>query len=256
MTRFVDVSNMSDLEIKQMNQIDEDDPRDNPYTYRNLARRNPYGYRKPTNKVKINYNADDVWAAAVQAQSINGMYAKVSDRDKNISQTNRQIVDALLMDTAQITQESRDKAVLVRQYFKAYTFKLLQGKTLNEFNNTAMLIAQRDDITTSYDVAVITSLPQSYENGTKRDNVESRINFARGGYLGTEGDKVTIKIEVVKYIYSQKWNTYYVTGLTDDDKVLFFAYNKPLNIGDHVTIQGTIKALRDNSTQLNRVKVI
>jgi hypothetical protein len=206
--------------------------------------------------VPINYNADDIWAAAVQAQSINGAYIKALEPGVIGSETNKQIVMRLLVDPTQITQESRDKAVLVRQYFKGLTFKVLQGKQLNEFNNTAMLIAERDIITTNYDIAVIISLPATYEKAIKRDDVDRRINFATGGYLGTVGDKVVIEFEVVKQLWSQKWNTWYITGITDADQVLFFAYKKQMNIGDRVTIQGTVKGTRDKSTQLNRVKVI
>ena len=63
MPGFIDVSNMTDLEIKRLGQIDEeDDPRDNPYTYRNLQKRNPYAYRKPFVKAPaFSYDADQVW---------------------------------------------------------------------------------------------------------------------------------------------------------------------------------------------------
>lgn len=258
MPGFVDVSNMSDLEIKRLGQIDDaDDPRDNPYSYRNLSRRNPYAYRKPmTPKVNINHNADDVWAASAQAFSINGSYIKAHAPGVTQPETNRQLVERLLADTSQITQESRDKGIEIRQYFKGFTFKVLQGKTLNEFNNTAMTIANCEIINSKYDLAVIVSLPATYEKSVKRDDVDRRISFASGGFLGDLDEKVKVEIEIVKQIWSDKWNTYYVTGLTDDDKVVFFAYKKQTNIGDRVTIQGTVKAFRDNSTQLNRVKVI
>lgn len=208
----------------------------------------------------LNFNADDVWAAACQAQRINGSYVKlsmISESDPAINQqSNRQIVEGLLADTSNISDEDREQGKKVRQYFQGFTFKILQGKALSEFNNTAMLIANRDVITSLYDVAVIASLPNSYEKSVERDNVDRRINFARGGYLGVIGDKVSIEIEVVKQIWSQKWNTYYITGITDDDKVLFFASKVNIEIGDRVKIQGAVKAHRDNSTQLNRVKVI
>jgi len=213
-------------------------------------------YQKPV----LNFNADDVWAAACQAQRINGSYVKlsmISESDPAINQqSNRQIVEGLLADTFNISDEDREQGKKVRQYFQGFTFKILQGKALSDFNNTAMLIANRDVITSLYDVAVIASLPNTYQKSIERDNVDRRINFARGGYLGTIGDKVSAEIEVVKQIWSQKWNTHYITGITDDDKVLFFASKVNIEIGDRVKIQGTVKAHRENSTQLNRVKVI
>ena len=114
------------------------------------------------------------------------------------------------------------------------------------------------EIESNYDVAVMASLPSCYERGVKRDSVDQRVKFATGGYIGSIGDKVTVTVEILKTMYSQKWNTNYVTGITSDDQAVFFAYNHIDNveIGNTYTITGTIKTYRDNSTQLNRVKVI
>lgn len=214
-------------------------------------------YQKPV----LNFNADDVWSAACAAQRINGRYIKLSmiteSKPDNPQVSNRAIVEGLLADTFSITDEDREQGKKVRSYFQAYTFKILQGKELSEFNNTAMLIANRDVITSTYDLAVICSLPSSYEKASKRDDVDRRINFARGGYVGTVGDKVNVTVEVVKRIWSEKWMTSFVTGITAEDQVVFFAFKNELEIGKTISIQGTVKGQRDpNTTQLNRVKVI
>jgi hypothetical protein len=119
-----------------------------------------------------------------------------------------------------------------------------------------MLLANRDVITGSYDVAVIASLPSCYERGVVRQTADQRVNFATGGFIGSIGGKVSVAIEVLKSIYSQKWMTHYVTGITSDDQVVFFAYKSELPIGKMYDIYGTVKAHRDTTTQLNRVKVI
>ena len=215
-------------------------------------------YQKPV----LNFNADDVWSAACQAQQVNGAYVKLSvlsESDPSMDRkSNRQLVESLLSDTTQITDENREQGKKVRKYYQAFTFKILKGIKLSEFDNTAMLISNRDVINDNYDVAVIASLPSCYERGVKRDNVDQRVKFATGGDIGNISDKVTVTIEVLKTVYSQKWNTNYFTGITSDDQVVFFAYNGTgkLDIGDTYTIQGTVKAHRDNSTQLNRVKFI
>jgi hypothetical protein len=215
-------------------------------------------YQKPV----VNYNADDVWGAAVAAQRINGKYVKlsmISESDPAINQqSNRQIVNSFLADPFTITDEDREQGKQVRTFFQAFTFKILQGKALNEFNNTAMLISNRDVITSEYDVAVITSLPSSYERGVKQQTVDQRINFARGGYVGTVGNKIQVaNVEVLKCIYSEKWGTHFATCITTEDQVLFFAIKNKLEVGKTISIQGTVKGQRNpNTTQLNRVKVI
>lgn len=210
-------------------------------------------YQRPV----LNYNADDVWAAACQAQRINGSYVK-SVLTGLEGKTNRSIVESLMFDTTQITDEDREEGKKVRKYYQALTFKILKGIRLNEFDNNAMTISNRDIINDNYDVAVIASLPSCYERGVKRDSVDQRVKFASGGFIGRIGDKVKVTVEVLKTNYSQQWNTNYVTGITDDDRAVFFAYNHIDNveIGKTYTFTGTVKAHRDNSTQLNRVKIV
>jgi hypothetical protein len=242
---FANVSNMTSRQIQRMGHADDS---------------TPYRAKTRTQKVTVNYNADDVWSAACAAQRINGSYIKlsmVSESDPATTKlSNRMIVEQLLTDLSGITDEDREQGVKVRAFYQAYTFKILQGKQLSDFDNTAMLIANRDVITGNYDVAVIASLPSCYERGVVRQSADQRINFATGGFIGKANDKVNTSIEVLKSVFSMKWNTNYVTGITTDDQVVFFAYKEALDIGKVLDIQGTVKAHKDNSTQLNRVKVI
>jgi hypothetical protein len=211
-------------------------------------------------KLVLNHNADDVWSAACTAQRINGSYIKlsmISESDPDLTKlSNRMIVEKLLVEQSGITDEDRVQGKKVRAFYQAFTFKILQGKRLSEFDNTAMLIANRDVIEGNYDIAVIASLPSCYERGVVRQTADQRINFATGGFISTVGNKALATVEVVKSIYSQKWNTNYITGITSDDQVVFFAYKSELPIGKTYNICGTVKAHRDNSTQLNRVKII
>ena len=213
-------------------------------------------YQKPV----LDLPADNVWGAACQAQRTNGSYVKISmlsESDKELNKlSNRQIVESLMVDPRLITEEDMEQGKKVRAFYQALTFKILQGKRLSEFDNTAMLIANRDVITSTYDVAVIASLPSCYERGVKRQSVDQRIEFARGGYIGVPGNKVSTSIEVLKSVYSEKWGTHYITGINGDDQVVFFAYKNELEVGKFFDIYGTVKAHRDNSAQLNRVKVI
>ena len=215
-------------------------------------------YQKPV----LNLVADNVWGAACQAQRINGSYVKLSvltEEDKTSNKlSNRQLIESFMVDSSLITEEDMEQGKKVRAFYQAFTFKILQGKQLNDFDNTAMLIANRDIITSNYDVAVIASLPASYERGVKQQTVDQRINFARGGYIGSVGNKVSVdNVEVLKCVYSEKWGTHFATCLTSEDQVLFFAIKNKLEVGKTISIQGTVKSQRNpNTTQLNRVKVV
>lgn len=207
-------------------------------------------YQRPV----LNLQADDVWAAACAAQRINGAYLKTVEEGRN-TETNRQIMDNFIANTDLITEADREQGQAVRTYYKGFTFKILQGKKLNDFDNTAMVIANRDVIESTYDIAVIASLPSCQERAVKRDNVNRKLENASGGFIGRVGDKVKVNVEVVRCVFSQQWMTHFVSGVTTDDQAVFFAHKQPINIGKLIIAEGTVKAHRDNSTQLNRVKV-
>ena len=210
-------------------------------------------YVKPV----LNLNADDVWAAACAAQRTNGAYINAYQLVENGQRPNREIMTQAIENTSLITDADREEGKVVRQHFKGLTFKILQGIKINDFENTAMLIANRDVITDSYDLAVIASLPGCYARDKKRNEINKRVRFASGGFIGRVGDKVTRNdVEVLRCLYSQQWNTYFVTCLTADDEAIFFSYKKEVVAGTKLNIQGTVKAHREDSTQLNRVKVI
>jgi hypothetical protein len=242
---FANVSNMTSRQIQRMGHADDS---------------TPYRAKTRTQKVTVNYNADDVWSAACAAQRINGSYIKlsvVSESDPaTTTLSNRMMVEQLLADTFIITDEDRVQGKKVRAFYQALTFKILQGKQLSDFDNNAMLIANREVITGNYDVAVIASLPSCYERGVERQTAEQRVNFATGGFIGKASDKVKLEIEVIKCTYSHSYNVFFVTGITTQDQPVFFSYKDKVPTGDTMNIVGTVKAHRDNITQLNRVKVI
>jgi len=213
-------------------------------------------HKKPV----LNYNADDVWAAACQAQQVNGSYVKLSALTENQLtngvRSNRELISSLMEDTTQITDENREQGKKVRQYYQGLTFKVLKGIKLNDFDNNVMVISNRDVITENFDLAVIASLPNSYVRAVHRDNVDQRIKFATGGYISKPGLKTTlIKLEILKSIFSHKYNVNFITGITPADEVVFFSYKESIMVGQNIIINGTVKAHRDNSTQLSRVKL-
>ena len=250
MPGFVDVSNMTREEVRRMGHADDYDEETNRMSYRN-----PYAYRKPASKPSLNYNADTVWGAAVVAFRANKGYVKALAPGLH-TKTNRQIVDELLKDNIPLLDDDIEEGRKIRQYFKALTFKVIEGKTLTPFLQGAMRIAENDVIVDNLGVATIASLPATYATMAGRDEVDNRIKWARGGFIGQIGDKTTGKIELIKKLWSANYFTWYYTGINDKDQVLFFPHKGELEIGSYVTIEGKVKSHRETSTQLSHVKVI
>jgi hypothetical protein len=117
-----------------------------------------------------------------------------------------------------------------------------------------LTIVEKETTDSNYEISIVSSLPASYDRAQVRSTIEVRLRDA-GSLDGLVGDKVAISAEVVKCYFSDQWGTHFVTAITDDNKQVFFAYRNELEVGSNFTAEGKIKAQRDNSTQLNYVKM-
>ena len=86
--------------------------------------------------------------------------------------------------------------------------------------------------------------------------IEEAMTGIRREPMAPVGEKVTTEATVIKAVYSQNFNVYFITAITPDRYAVFFSYRERLAIGRKCQIRGTVKAHRENSTQLNRVKVL
>jgi len=269
MPGFVDVSNQSNRDVQRMGHEDDVDPRDSAHSQRNLARRNPYGYRRqPVQRpMGQQYPVAWVWAAAVMATDANQGYVKethnmIDSNDAVIGQRvrNRDLMIQYLDNPALFTAEAvaRGEAVL-SQVRNDITFRALKGRLTDFDQAVSKVLAVEDQFDTAkhrYELAIVASLPASAARAQKRNSVDERVKFATGGLIGKPGDKVNAQVEVLKSVYSQNYNCWFIQGITDKDQTVFFSYREGKDAGTWISIQGTVKAHRDRQTQLNRVKVL
>lgn len=258
MPDFVDVSNMSDLEIKRLGQADEGDDDFQP--------------RRCWNTVpaaQVGYSVSDVWAAACAAQRVNGEYIKepqrVFDKDTGLThdlkKRNRDIMMEFLANPHQLLVEDVERGEACRNFLQQdLTFRAIKS-TLTEFDSsTSKCLAVKDRFYTvshRYELAVIACLPASVEKTKQRQELDARIKFAQGGHIGTIGQKVQLNVEVLSATYSREFNIYWIRCITDADQVIMFSNKERFDVGTHFTIQGKVKAHRDsNLTKLNYVKVL
>jgi len=256
MLGFVDVSNMTPQEIKRLGQMDDD-------------YETPRQMRKPRAKFQgVVYSVDNVWGAACAAQRINGSYVKETqyryDEDQNTSvvakHRNREIMQYILANPAQLTVEDIAQGQECRKFLQQdLTLRGLKSQ-LTEFDlNVAKALALNEEFNTDtnrLELALVACLPESQKRALARQEVQSRVGQATGGYVGTVDSKVELDVEVVSANYSQSYGIFWVTAITKDNLAVFFSYKSKLVAGSWIQIKGTIKAHRDGKTQLNRVKVL
>ena len=208
-----------------------------------------------------------VWAAACAAQRINGRYIKQDEFDYPeggqavlTATASRTTMRELLANPDRLTAQDFEQGAECKTFLQNdITFRALKNK-LTEFDSaTSKVLAVEENFDSAqhkYELAVIASLPASRTRALERQATDSRVRQATGAYVGDVGDMVALDVEVIKTIYSQQWNTWYATAITSDNRAVFFAFREQLTIGNSILIKGTVKAHRNGTTQLNRVKIV
>ena len=213
--------------------------------------------RKKNHDTMDAVNADLVWSAACTAYRLNGGYLKQPDvvGDQVVRPTNREIVRRALANPELITDADRDMAQQCRRHMAtAVTMQALRSE-LGEWARITARVCELDTVDSLYDFSVITAMPQSYIKQLKKESVDARLARCQGT-VGKLGDKIELAVEIVRNNYSAKFNTWFVSGITRDNRAVFFAYREALDPETHATICGTVKRHTDSATQLNRVKIV
>lgn len=208
--------------------------------------------------IRPSYNTADVFAAAAAAHRVNGGYLKYSETNDEAGTSkiaNKILIRQFLDGDFDIREQDREVGEKVMQHCRSLTFKLLTDKRLSDFEQNMLSIVEKETVGSNFDIAIVSSLPAAYERTQIRNTVEVRLRETEC-LDGLVGDKVAISAEVVKCYFSDTWGTHFVTAITDDNKQVFFAYRNKLEVGSNFTAEGKIKSQRDNSTQLNYVKMV
>lgn len=256
MPGFVDVSNMSDLEIKRLGQQDEDDNDPAVIAHNRRSRRAATPVAR--------YSPDDVWAAACAAFRINGnnyfkedQYQFGDNAPQRTHRRNRDVMLDLLSNPTQISASDRDSGRQCREFLqKDITFRTLKGN-ITDFDTAVTRCLALDQVFDSvlhrYEMAVIASLPSSWHRQLARYDLQSRLQSCTPLENKT-GDKVDLSVRVLSANYSANYGIYWIKAVTEDQRAVLFSYRTKLSGDAH--IRGTVKTQRDGITQLNRVKVI
>lgn len=272
MPGFVDVSNMSDLEIKRLGQRDDDD---SSTTTRGRSMYRPrYNMSAPVNRSRrprqqpgdITAPADVIWAAAAYADRMNGgeyrkepEYAltETNTYTRNIVRhANRHWMWQAIESRTLITEQDRDVGQQARDWVrKRLVMQGLRGN-MTEFDQALSRAVEMDEFLTGadrYEIALITSQIRAWREGTRMEAVMDDVDRRP---VAAVGEKVQVRCQVIKSVFSTNYNVYFVTAKTDANQMVFFSYREDLAVGRAIEIKGHVKAHRPDATQLNRVRLV
>jgi hypothetical protein len=214
----------------------------------------------------VAWSAETVWAAAAYAHRINGgeylkdpEYARDDQGlwlDTIVRPRNRDIMKQALDDHSVITEADRDLGHRAQDWLsKSIMMKTLKGSALSEFEQglqRAVTMTEFDEWGCRYELALVASQIRAYEQAVQ---LEAAMEGISAEPIAAIGEKVDVEITVVKSVYSQNFGVFFITGITSDKRAVFFSYRDRLANGHQCRVRGTVKAHRENSTQLNRVRM-
>ena len=197
--------------------------------------------RKRVQEPTVNYLIEDVFAAAVAAQRVNGCYVSNSTgiNTPNL-QTNRHLMNVILtksnVEGFDTCAEDYTRAREIIEYYKSKTLDIMSGKA-NSYTMSAANASYKEFVasTDALTMGLIASLPNAWERSVAYDKTWDRVDDLkrRSTHFGSVGDKFEGKVEVLSCIYSKNWFKYYTTALTSAGNIVNFA-------GDHEFKQGNV----------------
>ena len=199
------------------------------------------------------FKAEQVWAAAIAAQRINGEYLQNSDEWSSESPrlSNKALIKQwLYSNSIPATDADYQAAVDCRNHIKTYLFLEIAG-TISEFQHLALKIAQMDSFTSHhlFEFSVIACLPMVMQMDLVRKTVDMTPYLSLPGKVG---DIVNDTITVVSCVYNENYRKYKVTAILGETLVEF--WNREF-VDGHYHIDASIKSVNaDHTTKLNHVK--
>ena len=208
------------------------------------------------------YTAETVWAAAAYADRVNGgEYLREQENILNPDGTwqpgrsaNKRLLADALSDPDLITDEDCEVGREAWHWHQGRSMMDGLRGELRDFRKTLFeAVSQTAFLSTNaMHMAVIASQIRAWRQCVAEEQARDDV---APGYLADIGAKVRAKITVVRSVYSQNYNVFFVTAKTDSRHMVFFSYRDRLEPGHQCGIAGTVKAHRDDSTQLNRVRM-
>ena len=222
--------------------------------------------RRPRQQhIDIVVSAEQIWGAAAYADRVNGgeyrkepEYRVLADgriTDEVVRQANKIHMWTAITDASRITPADMETGRLALDYVrKSLVMKGLRG-ILSDFDQVLSRVVEMTEFMTGsdrYEIALVTSQIRAWREGTRMEAVMEDVVQAP---VAAVGEKVRLVVEVVKSVYSQNYNVYFITAKTDTNQIVFFSYREGQSVGEQMTIKGTVKAHRSDATQLNRVRL-
>ena len=213
----------------------------------------------------VAYDALDIWAAAVYAQRINGGYIKEDlwslNPDTHLVEhdphtlANRTVAKQALAEDL-ITVEDRTKGAEIQKFISSRLMLKAITRKLTSFEESLSKAVALEEFIVPQDklyIGIVNSQISSYDRMKKEEALTAESVF---GTYGKVGERLEIKVTPVSRFWLTDWGTYRYNSITENNYKTSFYYKEELEIGVAVKVRGTVKKHTNDTTTINRVKVI
>ena len=208
---------------------------------------------------KVVHSAYDIWAAAVYAQRINKGYYKedqFNDEGECIREANRTVARNALALGGKISVEDRCKGVEVRKFISSRLMVTAITRKLNDFQQSLSRAVELDEFIVPQDrmlIGIVNSQIGMYERAMKEEALTKDSVY---GNFGKIKERVDVVLKPVARFWLTDWGTFRYNSITTDGYKTSFYYKEKLEIGDAVKVRGTVTKHTNDTTTINRVKVL
>ena len=187
---------------------------------------------------------------------------------KVVKKDNKSCVIDMITQGQKPTDETMSEAKEIMDKFNGrFMLKKLTGNLTNFETSVSQAFATTDNLT-SFNVAVIASIPHMNEIDKKRKAVEDKIEALRfeSAFFGDKGKRYDLTVEVIDVKYIQSSGVFMVTTVHNNKDIIKFWWRDQPDISDiidgkTISIRGTVnkheksKYTNAYETMLNRVKI-
>ena len=205
-------------------------------------------------KTETVYNVDQVLQLSVYVDDQQGFIKSGfgfydSDRGEETKDNKTAIFHYINgnVDMPEITEDQKERANSIREYFKGtLVAKKLMG-TLNSFEDGVIKSIGNNE-TNSFGVSVIASLPNSLRISKKRDDLDDWFDNLRdkSEFIGKRGERLRFGAYVRDVKFIAKYGIHLVTCVDKNENIVKFFFNKEPDIaglleGRNVILTGKVK---------------
>ena len=211
------------------------------------------------NVQKVVHSAYDVWAAAVYAQRINKGYYKEDQFNADgdcIKEANRTLARNALALGGKITVEDRCKGAEIRKFISSRLMVTAITRKLNDFQQSLSRAVAIEEFVLPQDrmlVGIVNSQIAMYERAMKEEELLKDSTY---GTFGKLKERIDVNLQPVARFWLTDWGTFRYNSITTDGYKTSFYYKDKLEIGDAVKVRGTVTKHTNDTTTINRVKVL